>query len=432
MRRSVAVVAAAVTGVITLAACGSGSTGSEAGGSGGTADGAGRSLTVWIMEGTNPDSAAYFEQVKSTFASQTGATLDIQMVPWASAKDKFTTAIAGGTTPDVAEVGTTWTPEFAQAGALVDLTDRVSGAGLDGDLVPGLKEAGTYEGRLYGMPWYAGVRSVLYNKDVFDKAGITTPPTTWAQLTDAVTKIKQTQPNVTPFPVPGGSEFTAVPFIWGAGGELATDNGGTWTSALDQAPALEGITYLTNLAKQSSNAAAATWTEKDALTAYAKGDVGMVVAGSWTPATLRKDAPQVAQRTGAFVMPGKSGMAPSFTGGSHLGVFENSADQDLAWQFVQLMTTGDLAAKWGQESNYFPGQQSLLDKQLTSDDELTAVFAKQMTQGGKTVPVTPLWGQVQGKKVVPTMMQSILSGQADPTAAAGTAAADMNATFSGN
>ncbi len=41
---------------------------------------------------------------------------------------KFTTAIAGGTTPDVAEVGTTWTAEFGQAGALTDLTADVKAA----------------------------------------------------------------------------------------------------------------------------------------------------------------------------------------------------------------------------------------------------------------------------------------------------------------
>ena len=43
-------------------------------------------------------------------------------------------------------------------------------AGLDEDLVPGLVEAGTVDGKLYGMPWYAGIRSVVYRTDVFEKA----------------------------------------------------------------------------------------------------------------------------------------------------------------------------------------------------------------------------------------------------------------------
>ena len=85
-------------------------------------------------KGTNPDSTAFFDEVGTAFKEKTGADLDVQMVPWASAKEKFATAIAGGTTPDVAEVGNTWTAEFAEAGALVDLTSRVEGDGLNGDL----------------------------------------------------------------------------------------------------------------------------------------------------------------------------------------------------------------------------------------------------------------------------------------------------------
>lgn len=434
MGKALAVVVSSVL-VASVAACGdSGGGGSTAssGGSGASVNGAGKKLTVWIMEGTNPDATAYFEKVKKAFKDKTQADVDVQMVPWTAAKDKFTTSIAGGTTPDVAEVGTTWTPEFADAGALADLTDKVKAANLDGDLVAGLKEAGTVDGKLYGMPWYAGIRSFLYNKDVFTKAGITTPPTTWAELKDAVAKIKKSDPAVTPFFVPS-AEFVATPFIWGAGGETATKDGDTWHSKLNDAKALEGITFLADLALKdgASTPAAATGTEKDALTAYGKGTVGMIVSGSWTPATLAKQAPDVAKKTGAFVVPGKDGMAKSFTGGSHLAVFEKSPNKDLAWEFVKLMTTGDLAKEWGTASNYFPGTKSALDAQLTSGDELTKVFAKQFTEGGKTVPVTPLWGKVQAKKVIPTMMQSILSGKADAKTAADTAAKDMDAVFAG-
>ena len=46
-----------------------------------------------------------------------GTKVNIEFVPWAQAHDKFTTSIAGGKMPDVAEMGTTWTPEFADEGA---------------------------------------------------------------------------------------------------------------------------------------------------------------------------------------------------------------------------------------------------------------------------------------------------------------------------
>jgi len=151
----------AAVGLLT-AACGGNTTqsGFEKSGSA-KVNGAGKTLDVWIMEGTNPDAKPFFQQVSAAFKKQTGAKLDVQYVPWAEAHDKFVDAIAGGTTPDVAEVGTTWTPEFADAGALTDLSKVVDDAGLDSDLVPGLVEAGTVDGKLYGMPWYGGIRSVV-------------------------------------------------------------------------------------------------------------------------------------------------------------------------------------------------------------------------------------------------------------------------------
>jgi len=413
-----------------LAACSGGTPGTDASSSGGKI-GEGKTLTVWIMEGTNPDATAFFDQVKTSFKDSTGADVDIEMVPWASAKDKFATAIAGGTTPDVAEVGTTWTPEFADAGALVDLTDRVEADGLTDDLVDSLVDAGTVDGSLYGMPWYAGVRAFLYNKEIFEKAGVS-EPTNWDELTEAVTKIKETQPDVTPFPIAGGSEYGVYPWIWGNDGEIATESDGQWTSQINSADAVEGIEYYTGLAldHNSSEAAAATWKETDLLKAFEQGNTGMVIQGSWTPARIAADAPDLADKIGAFVIPAKDGgIAPSFVGGSHLSIFENSENQDLAWEFVKLMTTGDLAQEWAEQSNYFPGLKSMLNEQMESGDELTQVFARQMVEGGASVPVTPLWGKVQGKQVTTTMLQSILSGSADAQTAADTAAASMDETF---
>lgn len=395
----------------------------------------GQKLTVWIMEGTNPDASGFFNEVKTGFKAKTGADLDIQMVPWSGAEDKFTTAIAGKTTPDVAEVGTTWTTEFADSGALVDLTQKVKDAGLQNDLVQSLVDAGTLDGKLYGMPWYAGVRSIIYNKDIFAKAGINTPPSTWDELTADVTKIKTAEPNVIPLPVPGNSEYSTLPWIWGAGGEVATENNGKWTSGLNSSASVKGLSYWTDLASKynSSTPAAATWTEKDVLKAYEQGNVAMAIQGSWTPATLKTDAPSVYASSAAFPIPGQTADKPSssFVGGSHLDIFNNSKNKDLSWEFVKYMTTGDMATKWAAESHYFPGLKSLMDAQTKSTDPLVAPFATQMLNAGRSVPVTPLYGQTQGAKIIPTMTQSILSGNATVQQAADKAAAASNKIYAG-
>ena len=126
VRLGAALAATALTAA-TLAACGS-----DSGGSSEPADfddetisADGETLTMWIMEGNAADYDPYFEDLGTAFIDETGAKLDVQYIPWTAAHDKFTTAMAGGTTPDVAEVGSTWTGEFGEAGGLYDLSDEV-------------------------------------------------------------------------------------------------------------------------------------------------------------------------------------------------------------------------------------------------------------------------------------------------------------------
>lgn len=429
--RGVAVGLAALSLVLT--GCGGGS--SDSGGISNAnkpVSAKGEKLTVWIMEGTNPDAKPFFSELSAAFKKQTGATLDVQFVPWAEAHDKFVNSIAGGTTPDVAEVGTTWTPEFADAGALTDLSDVVKKAKLDSDLVPGLVQAGTVDGKLYGMPWYAGVRSVIYRTDVFEKAGVK-PPTTWDELVKAGDKIKAENPKMVTFPVAGDSEYGVYPFIWGNQGKIAEESGDTWKSDISSSQAQQGISFYTDLATKHgfSTPAATTWDEADLSDAFSRGDVAMMIAGSWTPGALLEANPDLKGKIGAFPIPGPDGgVAPSFLGGSHLSVFETAKNKDLAWALVRMMSTGAFAQKWGEQSGFFPGTKSLLAKVEKADDPVVAPFATQMVEGGASLPVTPLYGQVQGKKTVSAMLQSILSGKASVADASDKAATEMDDIFS--
>jgi len=430
-RRISAVMAGAM--VLALAACG-GASSTSTGDATGAAAGQykGKTLKVWIMEGTNPDATGFFKNVSTDFTKKTGAKLDVQFQPWAGAHDKFATAIAGGTVPDVAEVGTTWTTEFAETGALTDLTDRVAKAGLKEDLVKGLTESGTLDGKLYGMPWYAGVRSIVYNKALFKAAGITTMPTDWKGLLTAVEALKASNPKVIPFPIAGDSQYGAMPFIWGAGGDLATLNGKTWTSTINAPKAVEGLKFYTGLALDhgSSTAAASTWNEAALLKAFAQGNVGMMISGNWTIGKIAKESPAMATNIGAFPIPSReTGVAGSFLGGSHLAIFKDSPNQDLAWEFVKMMTTGDQDAAWSKETGFFPGQVSALKTILASNDPLVAPFAKQMVEAGRSVPATPLYGQIQGAKTVEVMLQSILTKRQTVEQATTVAAAAMDKIF---
>lgn len=391
----------------------------------------GDQLTVWIMEGTNADSKPFFAELGKDFKEQTGATLDVQYQEWESVQTKLNNAIAGGTTPDVAELGTTYTPSFAEAGALVDLDECVDEAGVRDDLVDGLVEAGTYDDNLYGMPWYAGVRSMIYRTDVFKKAGLK-PPTTWDEFVDVCEKLKKAEPDMVPFPVAGDNEFAAYPFIWGADGKVATEDGGQWTSQIDSDQARKGLSFYTELATDHdfSTAAATTWDATDVTDSFSRGESAMILAGNWAPAAMVEANPDLKGKIGAFPIPGPDGgISPSFLGGSHLSIFNNAKNPELAWTFVHMMTSGKYAEKWGEQTGFFPGTEPLLDKVMAESDPLVSPFVKQMSEAGATVPVTPLYEKVQGKETINAMLQNILSGKMSVDEATSQAADEMDTVF---
>ena len=143
------------------------------------------SISVWIIDPGSPKIQGVVKQYGTDFeAAHPGTKVDIQFVPWAQAHDKFVTAIAGGKVPDVAEMGTTWTPEFADQGGLVE-QPKIS----KGDYVSSLVDAATLNGKVYGKPWYAGARALIYRKDMLEKAGVE-PPKTWDEMMAAAKAIK--------------------------------------------------------------------------------------------------------------------------------------------------------------------------------------------------------------------------------------------------
>lgn len=412
--RSAGVAAVAVFGML-VAGCGDSGGSSSSGGSGsagGSGDGSGKSVTWWVMKGTNPDATKFYDTAKQTFKQQTGATLNIQEVEWADAHDKLVRAFAGGEGPDVSEIGTTWNPEFAAAGGLVDLTSKINSDGLNKDLLPALKDSATYNGKQYGVGWYAGTRGIVYRKDIFAKDGLKVP-TTWAELESTVKTLKAKEPNILPMPIAGASSYAAAPFIWGAGGAFATQDGSTWKGALDSDKSKEGLAFYTGLATKdgSSSTGASTWKETDLLDSFTKGKSAMVIQGNWTPKTAIEKNPDLKGKVAAFAVPGKDGgMAPTFLGGSNLTMLKTTKNQDLSWKLIKMLTTGDLAQQWAQQTGFFPGTTSGMKPFAESTDPLVAPFAKAMMESGKNVPNAPQWGAVEGDKSITQMLQSILTG----------------------
>lgn len=392
--------------------------------------GLGKTLTVWLVDTTNPDADSFLENLKNVFKDQTGAELNVKFVPRADLKTKLSAAQAAGDGPDVAELDFALTPALAQSGDLLDISERAKTDDVNLDFVETLTATATFDNKLYALPWYATTRAFLYNKKVFQQAGITTVPTSWDDLAQAVTKIGASQPDVDPWPLASDSPADLYPFIWGGGGNIATQQGGTWLSELNSPASVAAIDWYARMAQQSQ---ALTGSAQETLLGLQSGKIGMAVQSSATPATLPGLAIELRDTIGAFVIPSKDGgIASSTLSGSNLAVLADSTNQDLAWQCVKLMTTTPLAGQWMDSANELPANKALLDARIKPQQAtLERVFVRQMVEAGQTVPLTPEWSNVPDQQIVTTLLNAVISGQQDAQSAADRAASKMNTALHG-
>src|SRR5512142_3532332 len=186
-------------------------------------------VTITLATWAGADEAKELQAVIDKINAQ---ATDFEIVHQAIPADYYTklqTMIAGNTAPDLMWLSQEYVANYADSGALMDITDQVAklsdmpAAKLD-DYYPGSLAVAKYAGKLYGLPWIAQPVVLYYNPDLFQKAGVKPPDEswTWDIFKDAAKKltIKDASGNVTQY----GTSFNGWPpiqmFIWQAGGEV--------------------------------------------------------------------------------------------------------------------------------------------------------------------------------------------------------------------
>ena len=382
-------------------------------------------LQVWIMEPGAPELRAFFTSATAEFqAAHRGERVEVQFVPWASAHDQFVTAIGGGQVPDVAEMGSTWTPEFADVGAL-------DPAELTGRYVPSLVEGATVAGKVYGVPWYAGARALIYRADVLGSLGLPVPAT-WSDLV-AVGRVIRDRTHMAAFGVAGNAEHYVLPMVWQNGGEIAYHKGGVWRSGMSSPAAVAAVQFYADLyrAEHFAPAGALSWNARDVRKAFEAGDLAMMIGGAWDLRALLAAHPELAGKVGTALLPaGPAGDRDSFAGGSHLVIFSGTKKEALARSYVEFLLDPARVEAFTEKIGFLPG---LVDDVAgaTPPDPLYRPFSAQLEDHSRTYPPTREWGGFEADGLFTAAVQQVMAGKQTAAQAMKGVAKTMDAAFDG-
>lgn len=311
-------------------------------------------LTWWDTSDPTNEAPAFKALIKKFNAEYPNITINYQSVPFAEAQNKFKTAAASGSgAPDILRAEVAWVPEFASLGHLYAL----DGTALleDNNFLETPLSSNVYEGKTYGVPQVTDTLGLMYNKELFAKAGIESPPTTWDEVAQDAELLKQ-KADVDGIYINSGGYFL-LPFMYGEGGDLVDTD--SQTILVNSPENVAGIQAAQDLVK--SGAAV----EPDAndsygtmMTLFKAGEVAMIINGPWETANISSD-PKFGgfENLGIAPVPGGSASQGAPVGGHNYVIYSgmDEAKADAAIAFVKFMSSPESEAFIAEELGLLPG-----------------------------------------------------------------------------
>lgn len=276
--------------------------------------------------------------------------VDVKFVtlPENEARAKITASVAtGGGEFDVVMISNYETQMWAKNGWIEDLQGRADATkGYDtADFIPTIKDALSYQGDMYSVPFYGESSFLVYREDLFKKAGITMPAhPTWDQVGAIARKLNDPAKDFAGICLRGlagwGEVMAPLDTVINTYGGRWFDM--DWNARLDSPQVRSAVTGYVNLLKDAGQPGAATSGYSDCITRYSQGKAAM-----WYDATAMVSS---IEDPSSSLVAGKSGYAPAPVKDTKsagwlyswsLAIPSTSKHKDAAWDFISWMTDKD-------------------------------------------------------------------------------------------
>ncbi|MEU3061627.1 extracellular solute-binding protein [Streptomyces subrutilus] len=400
---------------------------------GSTKDEKSGTLRVWLFQEVNNDpKKKVVDQAVAAFTQRNkDAKVEIEYIPVETRAQRIKAAFNDPkSAPDLIEYGNTDTAGYVKDGGLADISAEFGDWPEAKDTDPTATRSVTVGGKVYGAPFFVGVRALYYRTDVFTELGLQ-PPRTQDELVATAKAVRKARPELYGLAVGGAYTYGAMPFIWANGGELAVESGGAHKAAIDSPAARKGIETYTSLFGDDNCPAAkcAAMGGNATVTAFAAGNAAMAIGGDFSHQAVEAGA--VKGKYAVVPLPGlKDGeIAPAFAGGNNIGVLKSTSHRTLAVDLMKQLAGKDTQRGLFDAMGFLPTYTDVR-AEAAKKDPFVEPFVRTLAAGAKFVPASPGWGQIDASTVLPTMFQEIVSGKKDVAAASGDAAKKMDAAFS--
>jgi len=351
----------------------------------------GRELTFWTI---GREGEAIVQLLPAFERAHPGIHVKLQQLPLTAAHQKLLTAFAGGSTPDLSQLGNTWLPELAALGALQPLQARVDRSTViqPRDYFASIWATNMIDGTLYGVPWYVDTRLLFYRRDLLEAAGFDAPPRNWDEWRRQLAALSDPAQHRYGILLPT-NEYEQLMSLALQQGETLLRDGGRYGN-FESAGFKRALTFYVDTFKLQQAPAITNVEAGNPWTEFGRGVYAFYLSGPWNIGEFRARLPAAQQDDWATApLPGPDGAGIGVAGGSSLVIFRASKHKDAAWQLIEYLSQPAVQQQFYDLLGDMPPRRSSWEGGALRDDPKARAFREQLEQVKPTPPV-PEWERI--------------------------------------
>jgi multiple sugar transport system substrate-binding protein len=313
----------------------------------------------------------------------------VQQIPWSAAHEKLLTAYVGEATPDVAQMGNTWIPEFVAVRALEEL------AADPRDDFPGIWATNVADGKLYGVPWYVDTRVLFYRSDILAAVGYPKGPRTWSEWRDAMQRITDERRSRFAILFPT-NEYDALEMLaLSSHATLLTPDG--TRGAFRRPEFARAFSFYVDTFHRGWAPAVSNQVIANLYQQFAQGDFAMYITGPWNVGEFkRRIRAEMQDKWATAPLPAANPGEPagiSMAGGASLVIFRGAKHRAAAEKFIAFLSEPAQQVRFYELTGDLPARRSAWASPALRNDPHLAAFREQLERVAP-LPKVPEWEQI--------------------------------------
>jgi multiple sugar transport system substrate-binding protein len=336
-------------GLLGAGACG--------GGGGGEASGDLR----WSMWSASPEETAVWQELaKDVNEKHPNITVKLETVTFEDYWNKLSTQLASENEADIVAMQSLRMPGFAARGALQPLQpfiDEDPDVNVD-DFFEPIRQGLSVGEEIYAFGYDIGPILLYYNKNLFDKVGIPTPPPdepiSWEEFRQNAAELTNAGAREYGYVMQPVFDFT-VPWLWSGGGDYM--NAAETQCTLDTPESIEAIEFVVSMFTKDKIAAPITDLANPnfGVETFYSGKVGMHIDGPWQFINIGENSNF---EWGIAPMPAGPAGSVTWAAGSGFGISNTTGSPDAAWDALKVITSTESLEKTAKAGRGYPARKS--------------------------------------------------------------------------